>query len=323
MPPVDDFAGVMRVRAHAKINLALAVGPPAPPRNYHPIRSWFAAVDLCDEIELSRPRGVGADSTYEIVWATDPPPPRLSPIDWPIEKDLGVRAHRLLEKMIGRSLPVHMRVQKRIPVGGGLGGGSSDAAAVLIGLNRFFELGLSGDRLAALGSELGSDVPFFVDSETPPRPALVSGFGEAIQRLLRVHWPVLLILPPFGCPTGSVYACFDGMEVSDSFGERAERVDEVINRAAELERVPTRGLFNDLGDPACEAVPELREVRDTIRGVLQGLRMGDEAVDVHVTGSGSTLFIPSPSDDPEWLKSVRAEILAADPRLAAVGVGIL
>src|SRR6185295_18407432 len=123
------------------VNLALSVGPPLPagdPRaGMHPIASWMHAIDLCDEVWITRL--VTGASRLDIAWADDAPRP--SPIDWPSEKDLAFRAHRLLEGDTGRALPAAIRIAKRIPVGGGLGGGSSDAAATLLALNDLFALG--------------------------------------------------------------------------------------------------------------------------------------------------------------------------------------
>ena len=110
-------------QAHAKINLALAVGPPQGPpqgpRGYHPIASIFVCVSLAGEVHIEP--AAHSKGTFRTSWANDAPLP--TPIDWPIEQDLGYRAWRALEAHIGRALPVHIDVRKRVPVGGGLGGG--------------------------------------------------------------------------------------------------------------------------------------------------------------------------------------------------------
>lgn len=266
--------------AHAKLNLALSVGPPEPPRGYHPIASWFAAVDLADTVRLERAEAEG--SAFSVDWAADAPAP--SPIDWPIEKDLGFRAHRALEAHVGRALPARVTIQKRIPVGGGLGGGSSDAAAVLAGLDRLFELDLDRAALIAISTTLGSDVAFFLDAERPPRQSIVRGFGERIDRIVgssggATAQAAVLVFPPFGCPTGEVYRAFDQRPGA---ALREGVVRELVSTAARRGRVPTERLFNDLAAPARDVQPRLAAVQDRLGALAHG--------PVHVTGSGSTLF---------------------------------
>src|SRR4051794_7506089 len=112
------------VRAYAKVNLALSVGPPNPQRGpgagYHPISSWMHAIDLFDDVEVE-PLPPGAKDQYDIRWT--PSAPVRSIVDWPLDRDLAVRAHRLIQKHTGRRLPVSLALTKRIPVGAGLGGG--------------------------------------------------------------------------------------------------------------------------------------------------------------------------------------------------------
>lgn len=282
----------MLIPCWAKLNLTLAVGPPlgpeaGPKRGFHPIASWFAAVGLADDLELT-PLRPGEPSRYVIEWADDAPRP--SPIDWPIEKDLAVRAHRLLEARAGRPLPIAMTLRKRTPVGGGLGGGSSDAAGLIRGVNDLFALGLDEPAQHALAATLGSDIAFFLDTgvplDQPPRPALVTGLGDELRRLERVPGWAVLILPPFGCPTGPVYRAFDAA-VPPRF-----RVDEVFalaEAAIARGRLDGSALFNDLARPAEAVAPDLAPLR---RRVAE--RLGTS---VHVTGSGSTLFALVPDAD--------------------------
>ncbi|MBC7835388.1 MAG: hypothetical protein H7Y88_09860 [Phycisphaerales bacterium] len=298
----------LTLRAHAKINLALWVGaadPKSTPPGMHPICSWMVPIELTDTLML-RQLKKGEPSRYVLEWGADAPRP--SPIDWPIEKDLTARAHRLLEERAGRALPVELRLAKRTPVGGGLGGGSSDGAACLMGVNRLFELGLNGDELRRLSARLGSDVAFFIEDEAkeggagPARGAVVSGFGDVVERLgAGPREAVVLVLPPFGCPTGAVYRAFDARPDA---GDRSGRVRELARSAAGVERgdvpgeIPFEGLFNDLAGPACDVEPRLGEVLRRLWAV---------GVGAHVTGSGSTVFAPvgAPGAD-EVVKRVRA-----------------
>ncbi len=292
------------ISAFAKLNLALAVAPPrpatAPDRRgdpkagWHEISSLFACIDLHDDLVLR----VAGETLFEIRWAADAP--RSSPIDWPIEKDLAFRAHGLVQAHVGRALPVHATLFKRIPVGGGLGGGSSDAAAMLRGLNALFDLGLARGEMLELADRLGSDVAFFLDDEgsamagkataanlgQAPRPALVEGFGGRIIRRERFRCGVLLIVPPVACPTPRVYAAFDRSIASNpEFRFR----DNEVRRLAAVPGIPTtEALFNDLAEPACAVAPELKEIRAVVGRFVRP---------VHVTGSGSTLFaIPAPGE---------------------------
>ncbi len=192
-------------RAYAKLNLALAVGPPVS-GGMHPIASWMHAIDLYDSVRLEW-TGEDLPPTFEVSWAPDAP--RTSPIDWPKSKDLAFKALRIIEQHEGRLLPVSISIQKRIPVGGGLGGGSSDAAAVLLGLRELMALTIKPDALAKLSAVIGSDIAYFIDEASPPRPALVEGLGDRITRLPPHAAEVILILPNFGCPTGPVYKAHD------------------------------------------------------------------------------------------------------------------
>lgn len=303
-------------RAYAKVNLALAVGPPipspAPFAGYHPICSWMASVDLFDEVRVTRFSDGGATSTHVIEW--DASAPRPSEIDWPLEKDLAVRAHRLLENEVGRPLPVSMHVAKRVPVGGGLGGGSADAAAALMALRELFGLDIPRPRLATLAGTLGSDVAYFIDDGGgAASPALVSHLGERIERVARVPQALVLIFPPFGCPTGAVYREFDGKAAGEGFEQRAAAVGRLVKDAAGRGHVLTDELFNDLAAPACRAEPRLREIIDRLAGELNAR--------VHVTGSGSTLFVLAESDDQAGELAERAP--RAIPGIAAVATRLV
>lgn len=306
--PVGDTSAF----AHAKINLALAVSPPiseeGPRKGWHSIASWMAPIGLGDTLTIRR-GAPGDASAHHIRWADDAPRP--TPIDWPITKDLAVRAHHLLEREAGRPLPLRLRMEKRTPVGGGLGGGSSDAAAALLTIDRAFGLGLTADRLAALSRELGSDVAFFLDGGggDAPRPALVEGFGDRIARTPRVQAHAVLILPPFGCATPAVYKAFDSIpeaalaRLSGHAGfERRAEAAAALARAAVVD--PRTPLFNDLA-PAAELVaPGLAEIRAEAARATE--------TPVHITGSGSTCFqIARDAEHAAWLAGRVREHLGA------------
>ena len=158
------------LHAPAKLNLALSVGE-VQPDGMHPICSWMLNVDVFDELELMALPS-GSMSRFATNWHEEAP--RKDDLAWPFATDLSVRAHQRMEQTVAHALPVQARITKRIPVGGGLGGGSADAAAMLIGLNRLYDLNIGEGKLAEMAQHLGADVPFFVHGGS----ALAEGIGE-------------------------------------------------------------------------------------------------------------------------------------------------
>ena len=174
--------------APAKLNLFLHVtGRRAD--GYHRLQTVFQLLDHCDEIlvdvrpdgQIRRPEG---------------------PSGVPVEADLAVRAARRLQAASGTPLGADIRVRKRIPAGGGLGGGSSDAATVLVALNQLWGLGWAPDRLAALGLELGADVPVFVHG----RSAWADGVGEVLTPVDLPPACYLVVCPGCAVSTATVFA---------------------------------------------------------------------------------------------------------------------
>ena len=232
----------MTLEAHAKVNLTLEVLG-VRPDGYHDLRSMVAPIPLHDDVELlPAPDGVlSAD-------AMDGVPP---------ESDLCLRAARVLAAATGCGRGVRIRVTKRIPMGAGLGGGSSDAAAVLNGLNSLWELNLPEERLCEIGATVGSDVPALV----PGVPVLMEGRGERVSRIaadaLGVRMEDLVLhVPPVFSSTAEVYREF---------------------------REEDRGICeNDLQPAACRLHPEIAAALDMLRARgLSGVRM---------SGSGSAVF---------------------------------
>jgi 4-diphosphocytidyl-2-C-methyl-D-erythritol kinase len=174
--------------APAKLNLFLHVVGRRPD-GYHLLQSVFTLIDFADRIRL-RVREDGAVR-------------RVS--DLPgvgAEEDLAVRAANALRQATGTRLGADIEVEKRIPMGGGLGGGSSDAATVLVALNRLWATGLDRRALQEIGAGLGADVPFFVFGET----AWVEGVGERLRPVaVPPRWYAVLV-PPVQVPTGEVFA---------------------------------------------------------------------------------------------------------------------
>jgi 4-diphosphocytidyl-2-C-methyl-D-erythritol kinase len=187
----------VKIRAPAKINLRLQViGKRAD--GYHLLDTLLLPVSLYDEIEISKVRPIGgktAPNNPLTVTCDDPLVPRG-------KKNLAYKAALLILSDAKVSAQVHIRIRKRIPVGAGLGGASTDAAATLVGLNRLLRLGYTSKRLEEMSLALGADVPFFVKAV----PARARGIGEHLSPLRGVPRLWLIILyPNFSVSTAWVY----------------------------------------------------------------------------------------------------------------------
>jgi 4-diphosphocytidyl-2-C-methyl-D-erythritol kinase len=206
----------VRGRAPAKVNLTLVVGPPGPD-GYHPLLTVFVPIDLHDDLDfaLKAAPGTGAGLTVE-----------CSGVD--SEANLVTRALRALEAETGWGFTGRVRVDKGIPRGGGLGGGSSDCAqALLVGARILEDAGgprVDDETIRRLALGLGADVPFFLD----PRPALATGVGELLVPLALPELPLVLVVPEEELSTAEVYSTFDGVaacESTQSFARRAAQVE--------------------------------------------------------------------------------------------------
>lgn len=280
----------MRLLSPAKINLHLRVGP-VRSDGFHPLLSWMVTVGLFDILDFA------LDAAGRVTLVSSDP---TLPVD---DRNLIVRAARLLQAHVAESMTnalggevidehrrraweesnrvpgVSIRVAKAIPMGGGLGGGSSNAAATLLGLNELWKLSLGRQQLTALAARLGSDVPFFLfgpSSVCESRGEIVRPIGPPAV----CKW-VLLMLPAISMPTPAVYQRFDTMHVSDSASGWDESVDWSQWRTLVAEEL-LRKLRNDLEPPAFDLVPEL--------GVLRASAEQIAARPVRMSGSGSTLF---------------------------------
>jgi 4-diphosphocytidyl-2-C-methyl-D-erythritol kinase len=177
--------------APAKLNLFLHILGRRPD-GYHELQTVFQFVDLCDDIHIQS----RADGEIRLIAGA----PGVAP-----ETDLCVRAARALKAASGCSMGADIRVVKRIPMGGGMGGGSSDAATCLVALNRLWGVGLPAKELAALGLKLGADVPVFIGG----RAAWAEGVGERLTSLYPPTAPsecnYLIVKPNVSIPTKDVF----------------------------------------------------------------------------------------------------------------------
>lgn len=312
--------------ACAKLNLCLAVAPPEPAAHadgtpnrragWHRISSWFACIDLADRVRVERTDAPGAIEA-DIRFATQPGGTPLGVVDWPIEKDLAVRALRALLDRVGPSTssPVGFRlhIEKHIPTGGGLGGGSSNAAAALRLGNEALGSPLSAAELRAIGAKLGSDVPFFIDDAAATRPALVEGFGDQIERTASMPGAAaVLVMPPIACPTPAVYKAFDAwLSEQHAFRFRDAEARTLATGKPAASPVLNARLFNDLAEPAMRVAPSLRSVHAACERVRPPF---------HVTGSGSTLFTLVATDEAEELARTLRAALPSDCRVLSARV---
>jgi 4-diphosphocytidyl-2-C-methyl-D-erythritol kinase len=170
----------------------------------------------------------------------------------------------------------HIELRKRIAIGAGLGGGSSDAAAVLAGLNRLWAAGLDNAELSALALQLGSDVPLFLAGPA----SRMRGRGDVLAPAALKPFAAVLVCPPLSCPTARVYAAYDEMAVPYS-----QPLDPALLAHRPVEQWPAL-LENDLYGPACTVCPQIRAWVDRLAQTL--------GPDVLMTGSGSALFALAP-----------------------------
>lgn len=271
--PANSDEQRIAIKCPAKINLTLAVGAPRED-GLHPIASVMTTVELSDVLTLSKLKA--GPSTFDRVF--DPACPRPGVIDWPIERDLACRAHALIEAEAGKPLAVHCKLTKMIPTGAGLGGGSSNAAGMLVGLRDLFRLPITDHRLVALGCALGSDVGFAVSAALGCGSALVMGVGDMIEPLPAVgaDW-VVLLFPEGACPTRRVYNAFDEMTPTPRTSTELEAL------AADWRRLTTPPEpINDLAPAAIRVCPAIGSVIDA---------MAAHGHAAQVTGSGSALFV--------------------------------
>jgi 4-diphosphocytidyl-2-C-methyl-D-erythritol kinase len=215
--------------APAKLNLFLhIIGRRTD--GYHLLQTLFRFIDLQDTLHFTL-RKDGIVRRCNTV------------ADVAEEQDLCVRAAQLLQSETGSSLGVDIGIEKHIPIGGGLGGGSSDAATTLIALNRLWELGLKRNRLMQLGLQLGADVPVFIFGEN----AFAEGVGELLQAYpLPDAWYVVLF-PPVHVPTARIFAHPDLTRDTDS----------ITMRALSERQIREQELHNDLQAVACNLYPEV------------------------------------------------------------------
>ena len=249
----------MKVRAYAKINIGLNVlGKRSD--GYHDLETVFHEIDCFDEIGLERNEKLAmtADSI-------------LVPIDG---SNLCLKAATLLqhEKHVRQGVMIHLK--KNIPIGAGLGGGSSDAAAVLCGLNQFWELRLSNNQLRALATQLGADVPFFIDGGT----AYATGRGEIIEPFsLPIPFWIAVVTPPVHISTAWAYNHLAPKRNGKGSGLQAKLAKQISNP-----QKLTSAIQNDFESLVFQTYPELNRIKEKLNE--------SGAVFSLMSGSGSSIY---------------------------------
>ena len=272
---------MLTLEAPAKINLSLRVLRRRED-GFHEIATRMAPVALADRLTLELLPGVASGV---VEFSCDD---ASVPAD---ETNLAVKAVRALELHTGPLPAVRIHLEKRIPHGAGLGGGSSDAAAVLRGLNELLALQLSAETLAAAAAATGSDVPFFLSGSVCD----CTGRGEVVTAVPDFSWRprVLLLKPPFGVSTPEAY-------------RRWKESREVTGLPYAAQQTPGGELLNDLERPAFEKYPVL--------GLLKARLLACEGVTAALmSGSGSTVFaILEPSANAAAVISAAQEVIGGE-----------
>jgi len=234
----------VKVVAPAKINLYLWVGERRAD-GYHEIESVMQSVSLADELSIAPSSSV----TLEVA------PPGSAPED---ESNLVVAAVRALRGSCPAASGAALRVEKRVPSGAGLGGGSSDAAAALVGLNQLWGCGLSKKALEKIGAGIGADVPFCVRGGT----AGALGIGERLAPLI-VREPLwwVLLMPAGALSTAEVYARFDELGGPRAAGDPHDLADALARGDVEGVGITLR---NDLFEAAVSLEPSVGSARDAL-----------------------------------------------------------
>lgn len=255
----------MRILSPAKINLFLQITGKRPD-GYHDLVSLMCCVGLYDTVTLS----FGVKETSVSCRHPDVPED---------ETNLAAVAASLFFNTLNINDGVKISIEKQIPVGAGLGGGSSNAAAVLLGLNRFYDTAFSRDKLISLGCSIGADVPFFIFR----KPAIVSGIGDKLKAYQGLEsFKILLVFPGFGISTAKVYKNLNLGLTNCKKKLRSFLLNEQSFN-------PGCHLCNDLEPIAVSMYPGIFIAKQAL------LRYG--ALGALMSGSGSTVFGLFPDSD--------------------------
>lgn len=278
--------------AHGKVNLALDVLGRRP-NGYHDVKMVMQTLQIYDKVRIEKVPKPGIEV-------------RTNRKDLPGDQNnLAYKAAAMLAEEFGITEGILIRLEKHIPVAAGMAGGSTDGAAVLIGMNKIFELGLSEEELRARGVKLGADVPYCIMQGT----VLAEGIGEILSRLPAMPKSyVLLAKPPVGVSTKMVYEKLDAYE-----GYAHPDVDAVIEglKEGDLAKI-TASMGNVLEQVTVDVHPVITEI--------EKLMKENGALNAMMSGSGPTVFgiFADKKTAKEAMKVMKASGLANEIRVVGV-----
>ncbi|PID63341.1 MAG: 4-(cytidine 5'-diphospho)-2-C-methyl-D-erythritol kinase [Ignavibacteriae bacterium] len=245
------------LNAPAKINIGLNIVEKRLD-GFHNLETFFHPIyDLHDKLSFEKSENFIFDSNNNLVKDED---------------NLIVKAHTLIEKLVRRKLTVKINLEKNIPMGAGLGGGSSDAAAAIIGLNKIFDLKIPLKKLYELALELGSDVPFFITS----KPAIGFSRGEVLTESdFYINLPILIINPGIHISTREAFSFIKPKKSNFDYNLFTRDKSIIIEELKD-------SLKNDFEEYVFEKYPEIKNIKDKLYncGALFSL----------MSGTGSTVY---------------------------------
>lgn len=245
----------MQFSANAKINLGLFIKQKRPD-GYHELESLFIPIDWCDEVSFKE----AEETTFTSTGIPIPSDPN---------GNLILQAYHLLQKKFDLP-PLNIHLEKNIPIGAGLGGGSSDASQMLLNLNEHYSLGLSKKELLEYALELGSDCPFFIENKV----AIAKGRGEILDYdvIFNLRAKVLIVVPPIHISTAKAYSLVKPKEGRKS-------IKELVKKDVSFWQ---DYLTNDFEAVLCDEYGQLAKLRKTLL---------DSGADfVSMSGSGSAFY---------------------------------
>ncbi len=271
---------MLMLKAYAKINVALKITGKDENDGYHYVDMVTLPIELHDRIEMEL-----LPQNYDSIITCDD---KSLPTD---ESNIVYKTLKLVKETYNIDKKVRIHIHKEIPMCAGLGGGSSDGATVLLGLNKLFKLHLSMDELCSLGAKIGSDVPLCLKGT----PARVTSKGEKIEKIkVKKPFYCLLLKPNVGLSTKDVYQKYDECNFKKEFD-----IDELIEGLAhdDFEKIECN-MGNDLEDPAFELSKEVEKVKNLLVDSKLPLTL--------MTGSGSCVY--SLSHDYKKLEHIEDEL---------------